>query len=68
MLISNCRLTAHSMLKAIWHMLSTGEVYRDLGVEYYNQRNKEVKVAYHTRQLEKLTGATVQIALGGATT
>lgn len=59
---------AHSMLKAIWHMLSTGEVYRDLGVEYYNQRNKEVKVAYHTRQLEKLTGATVQIALGGATT
>lgn len=59
---------AHSMLKAIWHMLSTGEVYRDLGVEYYNQRNKEVKVAYHTRQLEKLTGAKVQIALGGATT
>jgi len=57
---------AHSMLKAIWHMLSTGEVYHELGGEYYNQRNKDVKVAYHTRQLEKLTGATVQIALGGA--
>lgn len=56
---------AHSMLKAIWHMLSTGEVYRDLGADYYNQRNKDAKVAYHTRQLEKLTGATVQIALGG---
>lgn len=59
---------AHSLLKAIWHMLSTGEVYHELGGEYYNQRNKDVKVAYHTRQLEKLTGATVQIALGGATT
>jgi len=46
-------------------MLSTGEVYRDLGADYYNQRNKDAKVAYHTRQLEKLTGATVQIALGG---
>ncbi len=57
---------AHSMLKAIWHMLSTGEVYHDLGGDYYNQRNKDAKVAYHTRQLEQLTGATVQIALGGA--
>jgi len=56
---------AHSMLKAIWHILSTGEVYHDLGADYYNQRNRDAKVAYHTRQLEKLTGATVQIALSG---
>jgi transposase len=57
---------AHSMLRAIWHMLRTGEVYPDLGADYYNQRNTDAKVAYHTRQLEKLTGATVQIALVGA--
>lgn len=54
---------AHSMLVAIWHMLTTGEVFQDLGSDYYDQRSKEKKVAYYTRQLEKLTGAPVQIAL-----
>lgn len=57
---------AHSILKAIWQMLRSGEVYHDLGAEYYNQRDKDAKVAYYTRQLEKLTGAKVQIALGEA--
>ena len=59
---------AHSMLKAIWHMLTTGEVYRDLGVDYYDERSKDRKIAYHTRQLEKLIGGTVQVALNPAGT
>jgi len=59
---------AHSMLKAIWHMLTTGEVYRDLGADYYDERSKDRKIAYHTRQLEKLTGSEVQVALAVAAT
>lgn len=54
---------AHSLLVTIWHMLTTGEVYQDLGEDYYDQRSKDSKVAYHTRQLEKLTGGAVQVAL-----
>jgi hypothetical protein len=41
--------------------LSRGEAYQELGADYFDQRNKEAKVSYLTRQLEKLTGATVQI-------
>jgi transposase len=29
---------AHSMVVSAWHMLSTGEVYRELGADYYRQR------------------------------
>ena len=54
---------AHSILVSIWHMLSQGVAYKELGAEYFNQRNKEAKVSYLTRQLEKLTGGTVQVAL-----
>jgi len=57
---------AHSLLVTIWHMLTTGEVYQDLGADYYDHRNKDSKVAYHTRQLEKLTGGAVQVALNPA--
>lgn len=31
--------TAHSLLIAVHHMLSTGETYRDPGADYYQQRN-----------------------------
>jgi len=51
---------AHSLLKSIWHMLAHHEPYRDLGADYFDQRNKESKVKYHLRQLEKL-GCPVQI-------
>ena len=34
---------AHSMLIAIYHILLTGEVFHDLGANYYNQFNKERK-------------------------
>jgi transposase len=40
----------HSMLTAIWHMLSTGETYRDLGGDYYYRRRDPER---HTRRLVK---------------
>jgi len=52
---------AHSILVSIWHMLSRGLPYRELGAEYFDQRSKDAKVAYLTRQLEKLTGGSVRL-------
>jgi len=31
----------HSIIVAAWHMLSTGEVYRDLGGDYFQRRDPE---------------------------
>jgi transposase len=44
---------AHSMLIAIYHVLS-GSQYRDLGADYYTQFNKEKKIQSHLRQLKRL--------------
>lgn len=44
---------AHSMLIAIYHVLS-GNEFRDLGAEYYTRFNKEKKIQSHLKQLEKL--------------
>jgi transposase len=52
---------AHSMLVSIWHMLTNREPYRELGGDFFDQRKKESKINRLTRQLEKLTGATVAI-------
>ncbi|MBN2003366.1 MAG: IS110 family transposase [Anaerolineae bacterium] len=54
---------AHSILVSIWHMLAHGVAYRELGADYYDQRSKGAKVAYLTRQLEKLTGGNVVVNL-----
>jgi transposase len=43
-----------SMLVSIWHMLSRQEPYQDLGADYYDQRRKDTKVSYFTKQLSKL--------------
>ena len=43
-----------SMLISIWHMLSRQEPYQDLGADYYDQRRKDTKVSYFTKQLSKL--------------
>lgn len=43
-----------SILVSIWHMLSRREPYQDLGADYYDQRRKETKVSYLTKQLAKL--------------
>jgi transposase len=44
----------HSMLCAIWHMLSTGEVYRDLGADYFTNRDPERQTRRLIDQLERL--------------
>jgi transposase len=43
-----------SMLVSIWHMLSRQEPYQDLGADFYDQRRKDTKVSYFTKQLSKL--------------
>ena len=45
---------AHSMLIAIYHMLLNGEVFNDLGADYYNQFNVERKVHALLSKLNKL--------------
>jgi transposase len=54
---------ARSMLASAWHILTYREPYKELGGDYFDQRKKDAKVSYLTRQLEKLTGGTVQIEL-----
>jgi len=44
---------AHTMLIAIYHVLS-GNEFKDLGVDYYTQFNKEKKIQSHLKQLQKL--------------
>jgi transposase len=44
----------HSMICAIWHMLSTGETYRDLGGDYYTHRDPERQTRRLIAQLERL--------------
>jgi transposase len=54
---------AHSMLVSVWHMLTKRQPYQELGGDFFDQRRKEAKVNYLTRQLEKLTGGLVHIEL-----
>jgi transposase len=44
----------HSILCAIWHMLSTGELYRDLGGDYFRKRDPERQTRRLVAQLERL--------------
>jgi len=44
----------HSMLCACWHMLSTGELYRDPGGDYFARRDPERQTKRLVRQLEAL--------------
>jgi transposase len=52
---------ARSMLVSAWHMLTYRQPYQELGETFLDQRRKESKLNYLTRQLEKLTGGSVQI-------
>lgn len=45
---------AHSMIIAIWHMLSKGEEYKDLGGDYYNRFNIEKKLKSCKKLMTKL--------------
>jgi transposase len=42
------------MICAIWHMLSTGETYRDLGGDYFTARDPERQTRRLVAQLERL--------------
>jgi transposase len=50
----------HSILCACWHMLTNGELYRDLGGDYYTRRNPERQTNRLVAQLERL-GHTVTL-------
>ena len=50
----------HTVICAIWHMLSTGETYRDLGGNYFTNRDPERQTKRLIQQLERL-GHTVTI-------
>jgi len=56
----------HSILCSIWHMLSTGELYNDLGADYHARRNPERQTKRLVSQLEALghhvTLQAVQVA------
>lgn len=44
----------HSMICACWHMLSTGELYTDLGGDYFARRDPERTTKRLIAQLERL--------------
>ena len=50
----------HSILTAAWHMLQTGELYRDLGGDYFIRQNPDRLAKHLVRQLEAL-GHTVTL-------
>jgi transposase len=50
----------HSILCSIWHMLNTGELYNDLGGDYFRQRDPERTTKRLLTQLEAL-GHTVTL-------
>lgn len=54
---------ARSMLVSIWHMLTYRQPYHELGSDFFDQRRNVSRIAYLTRQLQKLTGAPVHIEL-----
>jgi hypothetical protein len=51
-----CALGAvkHSLLVAYWHMFTTGEVYTDLGGDYYQRRDPQRQIRRLIAQLERL--------------
>jgi transposase len=44
----------HSILVACWHMLATGELYREPGADYYTHRDPERATRRLVAQLERL--------------
>ena len=45
---------SHSILTTAWHMLNTGELYRDLGSDYFTRQNPDRLTKRLIRQLEAL--------------
>jgi len=44
----------HSIICACWHMLTTGEIYNDLGGDYFSRRDPERQTRRLIAQLERL--------------
>ena len=44
----------HSILTAIWHMLTNGELYNDPGSDYFSRQNPDRTIRRLVRQLEAL--------------
>jgi transposase len=44
----------HSILTAAWHMLQTGELYNDLGGDYFTRQNPDRQTTRLVRQLQAL--------------
>lgn len=44
----------HSILKSVYHILSEGVEYKELGADYINSRLEAKRKAYLTKELEKL--------------
>jgi transposase len=55
----------HSIICACWHMLTTGETYRDLGGDYFRRRDPERQTKRLIAQLERL-GHTVTLEKAAA--
>jgi transposase len=55
----------HSLICALWHMLATGETYRDLGPDYFTTRDPDRHTRRLVKQLERL-GHTVTLTEGAA--
>ena len=55
------------MLASAWYILTHRQPYQELGSDYFDQRKKDAKVNYLTRQLEKLTGGAVRIEFQSVT-
>jgi len=55
----------HSIITAAWHMLSTGEIYREAGSDYYTRLNPEKHAQRLVAQLERL-GHTVTLQKAAA--
>ena len=53
----------HTIISAIWHMLTTGETYRELGGDYFTKRDPERQTNRLVKQLERL-GHTVTLTEG----
>lgn len=53
----------HSMLIVIWHMLTTGEVYEDLGSDYYTRQRPE---RAKNRAVAQLRALVYQVTLDTA--
>jgi transposase len=52
---------AHTILVSVWHMLSTGEIYHDLGADFYDSRiDPARKIQRHLAELEA-AGYTVTL-------